>query len=199
MSGAALECPVCFHVLNQDRGTEATTWPCGHVICRTCDAAMQRVNDLRCPTCRTPRAGVTRAQAEAAARANYEDSYMPQTMHVLAARRGPSHVIFFPSEHTASTPFDVIDRVATHVGHGLNYRTYGDDVNEAVSDEDMRQVRTEVSALLLENTTAINNLQNHTRVHALVQELIALRPDLHTVLRARGLIAAGDPTRDPAA
>ena len=66
--GQGRECPVCFEDMQAGHGAGAhtETWPfqCGHAICRTCDRTMLGQSDHRCPTCREPRRGMSRMQAE---------------------------------------------------------------------------------------------------------------------------------------
>lgn len=51
-------CPVCFEVKDNH------FFPCGHFVCSACEAEMTRRGFLACPTCRTPRAGISQAEAE---------------------------------------------------------------------------------------------------------------------------------------
>ena len=51
-------CPVCFEVKDEQ------FFPCGHFVCSACEAEMTRRGLLACPTCRTPREGVSRAEVE---------------------------------------------------------------------------------------------------------------------------------------
>lgn len=37
---------------------------CGHLLCSTCDRAMQTASDHRCPVCRAPRCGMSAREAE---------------------------------------------------------------------------------------------------------------------------------------
>jgi hypothetical protein len=62
------ECPVCLESFTKDQ--LAFPFGCGHGLCPVCDDALVQRNDLRCPACRTPRSGVTSAEAEAAAQRN---------------------------------------------------------------------------------------------------------------------------------
>jgi hypothetical protein len=62
------ECPICYEVFTKDQ--LAFPFGCGHGLCPTCDDALTTRNDLRCPVCRTPRSGVTSAEAESAAQRN---------------------------------------------------------------------------------------------------------------------------------
>ena len=59
------DCVVCMESMQQ-RGprTEIHPFQCAHSICRTCDANMARRDLNRCPTCRTPRRGMSASEAE---------------------------------------------------------------------------------------------------------------------------------------
>lgn len=80
------ECPVCLEPFqpaqcgsNSGDRTEARSrtarrrsigrfsFPCGHGICTGCNERMLQRNNLVCPLCRTPRAGVSAAEAARAA------------------------------------------------------------------------------------------------------------------------------------
>lgn len=72
------DCPVCLNPLPRARraaagrrteGARVVAFPCGHVICSTCDAEMERRNFHACPTCRTPRAGYSRSDVDLASQA----------------------------------------------------------------------------------------------------------------------------------
>lgn len=51
-------CPICFE--NKDRHF----FPCGHFVCSSCETEMASRGLLACPTCRTPREGISRAELE---------------------------------------------------------------------------------------------------------------------------------------
>ena len=63
MSAAVgFDCPVCFEPYDElDRSR--VVWPCGHAVCTRCDADMATNGLHMCPTCRTPRAGMSAAEA----------------------------------------------------------------------------------------------------------------------------------------
>lgn len=62
------ECPVCFDELTKSQ--MCFPHACGHGLCTTCDQKLVDRDSLRCPVCRTPRHGVSAAEADAAAVAN---------------------------------------------------------------------------------------------------------------------------------
>ncbi len=67
------ECPVCMECIGDEAceggGTDGdrVVFPCGHLVCASCNAGMLLRDDHRCPTCRTPRGGFTREMADASA------------------------------------------------------------------------------------------------------------------------------------
>ena len=65
------ECPVCFMPYTRGLRTERarSVFPCGHAVCRACDANMMRRNFHSCPTCRTPREGFSQEEVDLAAHA----------------------------------------------------------------------------------------------------------------------------------
>lgn len=62
------QCPVCLDSFTKNDLVFA--FRCCHGLCPACNEEMQTRSDLRCPTCRQPRHGVTSDEAEAAARRN---------------------------------------------------------------------------------------------------------------------------------
>ncbi len=54
----ANHCPVCLEAKDKQ------FFPCGHFVCSSCETEMARRGLLSCPTCRTPREGVSRAEVE---------------------------------------------------------------------------------------------------------------------------------------
>lgn len=102
-----LACPVCMeHTKNN-----WFSFPCGHSICEECNNQMLARRFLSCPTCRTPREGVSQRQVDAAnqARADWharEDNAWDDQMPV--ARFGPT--MFFPDESGGANPFGVLTR-----------------------------------------------------------------------------------------
>lgn len=87
-------CPICME------GTKANRFcfPCGHWICAPCNDEMLGHNFLACPTCRTPREGVSQRQVDAA-----NDARVARH----AAQEGGQQVqfIFFPDESQGADPF----------------------------------------------------------------------------------------------
>lgn len=53
-------CPVCF----EENVTERSHFPCGHSVCTACNATLLQRGFLACPTCRTPREGITQAAVD---------------------------------------------------------------------------------------------------------------------------------------
>ena len=88
------------------------SFPCGHSICAECNDKMISHRFLSCPTCRTPREGVSERQVEAANQARVDmharedgawDDQLPGV-----GRYGPT--MFFPDESGGANPFGVLTR-----------------------------------------------------------------------------------------
>ncbi len=98
--GASAEersCPVCMeHTKN-----EWFHFPCGHSICEECNGQMLARRFLACPTCRTPREGVSQRQVEIANQARVDVDDENDGVH--ANRYGST--IFFPDESGGANPF----------------------------------------------------------------------------------------------
>ena len=99
-------CPVCMeHTKNN-----WFSFPCGHSICAECDEKMLARRFLSCPTCRTPREGVSQRQVEAANQARVDmharedDGWVEDRPGV--GRYGP--MMFFPDESGGANPFGVL-------------------------------------------------------------------------------------------
>lgn len=99
-------CPVCMeHTKNN-----WFSFPCGHSVCVECDDEMRARRFLSCPTCRTPREGVSQRQVEAANQARVDvharedgawDDQLPSV-----GRYGPT--VFFPDESGGANPFGAL-------------------------------------------------------------------------------------------
>ena len=85
------ECPVCFQEFgSSNTESERYVFPCGHSVCKTCDARMRRVSDNRCPKCREPREGFTPETAQRPAeresnRTVWSDEMLRIVAHASAA------------------------------------------------------------------------------------------------------------------
>ncbi len=94
-------CPVCMeHTKDEWFG-----FPCGHLICGDCNDKMIAHRFLSCPTCRTPREGVSQRQVDSANQSraqihSEEDSWQP----VNAGGRS-FQTLFFPDETGGAHPF----------------------------------------------------------------------------------------------
>ena len=75
------------------------SFPCGHSICAECNDKMLERQYLSCPTCRTPREGVSPQQVEAANRSRAEDGN--EALRVVLRQSN----IFFPDESGGANPF----------------------------------------------------------------------------------------------
>ena len=74
------------------------SFPCGHSICAECNDKMISHRFLSCPTCRTPREGVSQGQVEQANQARVE------RQSGRAGGRG-AEVMFFPIDTNGADPF----------------------------------------------------------------------------------------------
>ena len=99
-SGAGEPCPVCFEAV-----TDPSAFPCGHVVCGACNAQLERRAFLACPTCRTPRAGVSEREVNAAAERRVladeqrEAAETDDDTYLTITRSGQRFsVMFFPTE-----------------------------------------------------------------------------------------------------
>jgi len=140
------ECPVCMTGYTCGTRTERArvAFPCGHSVCRTCDANMRRRNFHSCPTCRTPREGFSQTQVDLAARARtladaeaddtasevtawaiqiggnqraFEEFLQSHPPSAVRPRQGGGwHVMFFPNESTGD-PFSALRLIARESAH----------------------------------------------------------------------------------
>lgn len=74
-------------------------FPCGHSICTECNDKMLARRFLSCPTCRTPREGVSQHQVDAANRSRAQEDDEASPVVRLAS------TIFFPDESGGANPF----------------------------------------------------------------------------------------------
>jgi len=97
-------------------GTEhnRVCFPCGHWVCSPCDARMLANGFLACPTCRTPREGVSQGQVDAANHARTERHAEQDGAQTLVLRAGSQEVrvLFFPDESDGANPFGPLGRRA---------------------------------------------------------------------------------------
>ena len=97
-------CPVCMESSTEG---DRFCFPCGHWICAACNAKMLQHHFLACPTCRTPREGVSQRQVESANQARVARDAGQEEGHRLTLRAGGQEmqVIFFPDESDGANPF----------------------------------------------------------------------------------------------
>ena len=93
-------CPVCLEPV-----TDPSAFPCGHVVCGACNAQLERRAFLACPPCRTPRAGVSVREVNAAAERRVladehrEAAEADNSAYLTITRAGERfNVMFFPTE-----------------------------------------------------------------------------------------------------
>lgn len=108
-------CPVCF----EEDLTERAHFPCGHFVCANCNASLLQRGFLSCPTCRTPREGMSQAAVEHAnrerTRQNEANERGDEGMGVgmTISHAGQRYrVLFFPDE-SQGTPFSTLGRQGT--------------------------------------------------------------------------------------
>ena len=106
------QCPVCF----EENVTERAHFPCGHFVCADCNTSLLRRGFLACPTCRTPRDGVSEAAVEHAnrerTRQNEEEERGDAGMGIgmTVSHAGQRYrILFFPDESHGS-PFATLGR-----------------------------------------------------------------------------------------
>jgi len=97
---------VCLEPLTKDQ----FRFPCGHGVCAECNGRLARRDFLSCPTCRTPREGVSQRQVDAAnrARVRADDEGEGEPLVVYAGGR-EFQVIFFPDESDGQNPFGPLE------------------------------------------------------------------------------------------
>lgn len=150
-------CPVCMeHTENN-----WFCFPCGHGICVDCNDKMIARRFLACPTCRTPREGVSPHQVEMAnqARVDVDDDYGFVNM-----ARYPA-TVFLPDESGGANPFgSLLHAVGSPLSAPSVLRP--EDEDEALAQ--VLQAEEMVGQHLpLTRTTSI-----HTSVHEPMQDLL---------------------------
>lgn len=93
---------MCLEPLTEDQ----FRFPCGHGVCTGCNGRLAQRDFLSCPTCRTPREGVSQRQVERAnhARAREDAAEAGESLVVFAGGR-QFEVLFFPDESDGQHPF----------------------------------------------------------------------------------------------
>ena len=168
------------------------SFPCGHSICAECNDKMTAHRFLSCPTCRTPREGVSQRQVEQANQARAERQSGQSGQSGRAGARGMD-VVFFPVEAGATDPFRSLNELLvpeppfrTQPGGAGNAGNAGEDQDaDADADEALARVLQAEDMLRahmphLRTTVA---LQLHGPMQELVGEL--LRPGSIEVWLAR--------------
>ena len=145
-TGEEAECPVCMDALDP----RTFAFPCGHCVCSDCDVKLRERAFYSCPTCREPRAGMSRAQVDAAARERVQrDELRDQASNPWpSVGLGLEHngslysVIFLPDESGGATPFDALRTVpgrGTIRGRALGrviHRANGQPMIDLTGDDD---------------------------------------------------------------
>ena len=94
-------CPVCMDPTKDDW----FSFPCGHLICSECNEKMVARSFLACPTCRTPREGVSERQVESANRSRVAMHAEQDAGTLWAANGIQLAMLFFPDETGGANPF----------------------------------------------------------------------------------------------
>lgn len=99
-------------------GGSVFAFPCGHCVCTACDARLRNTGYFACPTCREPRAGISRAQVDAASAARVRRDELRDQLGGGTAQRDAAitvahngsvyELIFFPDQATEQRPYDVL-------------------------------------------------------------------------------------------
>lgn len=105
-------CPVCF----EEDVTERSYFPCGHGVCASCNATLLQRGFLNCPTCRTPREGVTQAAVDHAneqrtlQEQGEENGGVGAAIGMTVSHAGERYrILFFPDE-SEGNPFTTLGR-----------------------------------------------------------------------------------------
>ena len=131
-------CPVCLEALTEDQ----FRFPCGHGVCSDCERRLATRNFLSCPTCRTPREGVSQRQVDRANHARARSEQEADTEHELVVFAGGRRfqVLFFPDESEGQHPFGPLDgsggpqlRARNVLRRGANVLTHADAAEQAVA------------------------------------------------------------------
>ena len=89
---------MCFEAV---RRTEMSRFPCGHAVCSLCDRTLMQRGFLSCPTCRTPREGVSAHEVEQANQQRAtEDSQSENVVQMATVAPGGARyqILFFPDQ-----------------------------------------------------------------------------------------------------
>ena len=93
--GEGDSCPVCLDLLVTEHNF---VFPCGHKVCSDCEDRLTARRFLSCPTCRTPREGVTPSEVDAANHARVNEDTPP------VYRGNRVEIIFFQGEMAQQDP-----------------------------------------------------------------------------------------------
>ncbi len=139
------ECPVCMTPY-EPTGGNTFAFPCGHCVCTACDARLRDTGYFACPTCREPRAGISRAQVDAASAARVRRDEVREQLGGVAQREAAVTVahngsvyelLFFPDQATEQRPYDVLRTVQSDgVPSAFSRVTVGGHWHEAEDEEE---------------------------------------------------------------
>jgi len=101
----AHSCPVCMEPTKDD----CFSFPCGHLICSECNGKMISHSFLACPTCRTPREGVSQQEVDSANLSRVAVDTLTDTGLSVNNTATRVAIIFFPDESGNTNPFTPLD------------------------------------------------------------------------------------------
>ena len=140
------------------------SFPCGHGICTDCNDKMLARQFLACPTCRTPREGVSQRQVEMANQSRADPN--PFENDANGFNTAHASTIFFPDESGGANPFNVLtERIGAPL-YSPHFNNQPQDEDEALArvlqaEEDVGQ------RLPLQRTTSVRYA-----VHGPMRELV---------------------------
>lgn len=85
------------------------SFPCGHLICSECNGKMISHSFLACPTCRTPREGVSQQEVDSANLSRVAVDTLTDTGLSVNNTATRVAIIFFPDESGNTNPFTPLD------------------------------------------------------------------------------------------
>lgn len=157
-------CPVCMESTKDD----CVCFPCGHTVCAMCDEKMLARQFLACPTCRTPRAGISQTQVESANRARVQGD-MEQEGGALVFRANESnllHVMFFRNQTDGANPFGPLQSIQGTQSNWSGYPIHHDQLatpTPTLHAEQAAQVAQAAMPHLRESAGSVMQLQSPLR------------------------------------
>ena len=206
--GEADPCPVCLEALTEDQ----FRFPCGHGVCSECERRLATRNFLSCPTCRTPREGVSQHEVEHANRDRVQQDMGDNQLVIYAGGRH-FEVLFFPDESEGAHPFGPLlpqTRARSALRHGAALVRPVEQANPTEQDALAVQAAGDVLAGDARNLQALRlsgeritlygpmrELVNALTRPTSIQEFLAQRERLRVGVPAAAATAAATPTPTP--